>query len=204
VHKTIGINKRGWDTLKSEFGLEIEREHIRDIHYLGKKMHVLRIGCLCDDNPTTFTAKDQAKRFFDTGWKRLRATVQAKEFLSKTSLDLAIIMVKRQKELDEKERKKEGEGNISIDEARAKSAEGDLHSLEEQEQLEEDEGELETIENEIFDYEEIILPYARIDYAQKKKDFETLWKQKGRKEYEVRNHIENEIFQKYKMRTLES
>jgi hypothetical protein len=28
VHKTIGINKRGWDTLKSEFGLEIEREHI--------------------------------------------------------------------------------------------------------------------------------------------------------------------------------
>jgi hypothetical protein len=123
VHKTIGINKRGWDTLKSEFGLEIEREHIRDIHYLGKKMHVLRIGCLCDDNPTTFTAKDQAKRFFDTGWKpkRLRATVQAKEFLSKTSLDLTIIMVKRQKEMDEKERKerkerkKEGEGDEPSD-----------------------------------------------------------------------------------------
>jgi hypothetical protein len=34
--------------------------------------------------------------------------------------------------------------------------------LEEQEQLEEDEGELETIENEIFDYQEIVLPYAKI------------------------------------------
>ena len=106
VHKTIGINKKGWDTLESEFGLEIEIEHVRDIHCLGNRTHVMRIGCLCDDNPTTFTAKDQAKRFFETGWKpkRLRATVQAKEFLSKTSFDLTIIMAKRQKELDEKER----------------------------------------------------------------------------------------------------
>jgi hypothetical protein len=107
VHKTIGINKRGWDTLKSEFGLEIEWERISDIHYLGDKMYVMRIGDLCRDNPVTFNARAQAKRFFETAWKpkRLRATVQAKEFLSKTSLDLTIIMAKQQKELDEKERK---------------------------------------------------------------------------------------------------
>jgi hypothetical protein len=40
---------------------------------------------------------------------------------------------------------------------------------EEQEQLEEDEEELQTIENEIFEYQEIILPYAKKDYTEKKK-----------------------------------
>jgi hypothetical protein len=85
----------------------MELERISDIHYLGDKMYVMRIGDLCRDNPATFNARAQAKRFFETDWtpKRLRATVQANEFLSKTSLDLTIIMVKRQKELDEKERK---------------------------------------------------------------------------------------------------
>jgi hypothetical protein len=70
-------------------------------------MYVMRIGDLCRDNPVTFNARAQAKRFFETAWKpkRLKATVQAKEFLSKTSLDLTIIMAKQQKELNEKERK---------------------------------------------------------------------------------------------------
>jgi hypothetical protein len=54
VHKTIGINKRGWDTPKSEFGLEIEREHISDIHYLGKKMHVHR------ERPSKMIAKSNS------------------------------------------------------------------------------------------------------------------------------------------------
>jgi hypothetical protein len=45
------------------------------------------------------------------------------------------------------------------------------------------------------------LPYAKKEYAGKKKAFEELWKLKDRGEYEVRNHIENEIIQKYKMRT---
>jgi hypothetical protein len=105
-HKTLGPNIEGWEALKSEFVLEIETVKAGNIHYLGKRMHVMMIGSLCDDNPKPFSAKDQAKRFFDeNAWKpkRLRATVQAKEFLSKTSLDLTIIMAKQQKELDEKE-----------------------------------------------------------------------------------------------------
>jgi hypothetical protein len=73
--------------------------------------------------------------------------------------------------------------------------------LEEQEQLDDDEEELEALESEIVDYQETILPYAKKDYAEKKKAFEKLWKEKSREEYDVRNHIENEIFQKYKMRT---
>jgi hypothetical protein len=79
-HKTMCINKGRWEALISEFCLEIEREEISDISFLGKRMHVIRIGRLCDDNPIAFTARDQAQRFFKTGWKpkRLRATVQAR------------------------------------------------------------------------------------------------------------------------------
>jgi hypothetical protein len=105
-------NQAHWGALKSEFALDIELEQISDIHYLGKKMHVMRIGCLCNDNPKPFTAKDQAKRFFETGWnpKRLRATSRANDFRSKTSLDLAIFMAKQQKELVEKEREERKKG----------------------------------------------------------------------------------------------
>jgi hypothetical protein len=70
----------------------------------------MMIGCLCDDSPRPFNAKDQAKRFFgETGWKpkRLRATRQANDFLSKKSLNLTNLMAKQQKELDEKKRKME-------------------------------------------------------------------------------------------------
>jgi hypothetical protein len=109
-HKTLCPNKRNWDDLKSEFGLDIELGQTSDIHYLGKKIFVIRIGGLCDNR---FSAKEQAKKFFKTGWKpkRLRAS-QANDFLSKTSLDLTIFMAKQRKELDEKEReerKKEGD-----------------------------------------------------------------------------------------------
>jgi hypothetical protein len=90
--------------------------------------------------------------------------------------------------------------SISIAEAIEKSGVGEL-SLEEQEQLEEDEGELETIENLIVDYQQTYLPYAKKQYTEKKKAFEMLWKAKGRGEFDVHNHIENEIFQKHNMRT---
>jgi hypothetical protein len=59
-------NKEGWDSLESEFGLDIELEQATDIHHLGSKIYVIRISCLCDDSPTTFTAKGQVKNFFDT------------------------------------------------------------------------------------------------------------------------------------------
>jgi hypothetical protein len=85
-------------------------------------------------------------------------------------------------------------------EGERRDSSGDF-SLEEQEQLDEDEGEVDAIEEEIFDYQENVLPYAKKEYAEKKKAFEELWKLKDRGEYEVRNHIENEIIQKYKMRT---
>jgi hypothetical protein len=114
VHKTMCPNKRNWEALKSEFRLDIELEEESDIHHLGKSMFVIRIGDLCDNSPTTFSAKEQAKKFFKTGWKpkRLEATSQANDFLRKTSFDLTIIMAKQRKELDEKEReerKKEGD-----------------------------------------------------------------------------------------------
>jgi hypothetical protein len=50
--------------------------------------------------------------------------------------------------------------NISVAQARGKSGAVEL-SFDEQEQLDEDEGELETIENEIFDFQETVLPYAK-------------------------------------------
>jgi hypothetical protein len=103
-HKTMGPNKTGWDALKSEHGLDIEIEQASEVHYIGG-------SCLCNDNPTTFTEKDQAMSFFKTGWKakRLRATRLANAFLAKTSLDLTIFMVKQQVEKDQDEQKKEGE-----------------------------------------------------------------------------------------------
>jgi hypothetical protein len=60
--------------------------------------------------------------------------------------------------------------SISVAEAREKSDEGAL-SVEERDQLEEDEGELETLQNKIFVYQETILPYAKIQYAENKEGF---------------------------------
>jgi hypothetical protein len=100
VSKVLGPNINGWDAIISEFGLEIELVQITDKNCLGDRMYVMRIGDLCRDSPVTFNARAQAKSFFETGWKpkRLRATVQAKEFLSKTSLDLTIKEGVRRKE----------------------------------------------------------------------------------------------------------
>jgi hypothetical protein len=60
-HKTMCPHKQGWEDLKSEFALDVEFEYVADIHYLGKRMLVMRIGCLCNDNPTPFTAKDKRR-----------------------------------------------------------------------------------------------------------------------------------------------
>jgi hypothetical protein len=101
-HNTLGLNREGWDALKNEFCLDIDLALATDTKHLGSKVHVIRIGCLCDDNPTTLSAKKQATRFFETGWKPkwLRVASQANDFISKTSSDLTIFMAK----LDEKER----------------------------------------------------------------------------------------------------
>jgi hypothetical protein len=50
----------------------------------------------------------------------------------------------------------------------------------EQEQLDEDEGELEAIQSEIFDYQETVLSYEVKRHAEKKKAFEKRWKEKDR------------------------
>lgn len=74
--------------------------------------------------------------------------------------------------------------SISVAEAREKSGTGEL-SLEERGQLHKDGGELETLENKIFNYQEIVYPYAKKEYAEnKRKAFEKkLWKQKDRGGY---------------------
>jgi hypothetical protein len=72
VKKTLGTNKYGWEALIREFCLEMEVEQLRDKHYLGDRMYVMRIGDLCRDNPVTFNARAQAKRFFKKDWKLLR------------------------------------------------------------------------------------------------------------------------------------
>jgi hypothetical protein len=54
VHKTLGPNKKGWEAVISEFCLDIELQQITDIHWLGDKMYVMRIGDLCRDSPVTF------------------------------------------------------------------------------------------------------------------------------------------------------
>lgn len=116
-YKTMGLNKTGWDALKSEYKLDIELGEASDKHHLGNRMHVMRIDCLEDDSRTTFTAKEQAKRFFDTEWKpmRLSITREANDFRSKIALNLTVFMAKQQRELDKKERKKEGRSDSDDD-----------------------------------------------------------------------------------------
>jgi hypothetical protein len=94
-HKTMGCNSKGWESLKAEYGLDIEIDAVADINFLGKRMNVMRIGCLGNNNKnTTFTAIQQATRFFKgekpktnegfkIGWepRRLRATRQSHEHL---------------------------------------------------------------------------------------------------------------------------
>ena len=74
-------------------------------------------------------------------------------------------------------------------------------SMEEQRRLGEDEEELETMEEELNHFRETILPYARKEHAEKKKAFEMIWKARGVEDNQVHNHIEHEIFNKFKMRT---
>jgi hypothetical protein len=74
-------------------------------------------------------------------------------------------------------------------------------STEEQDHLNKDEGELETLENEIYNCQESILPHVKEVYVETKKAFEKLWKEKDREEFNVCNYIENNTFQKHKMRT---
>jgi hypothetical protein len=74
-------------------------------------------------------------------------------------------------------------------------------SMEEQRRLGEDEEELETMEEELNHFRETILPYARKEHAEKKKAFETIWKARGVEDNQVHNHIDHEIFNKFKMRT---
>jgi hypothetical protein len=50
VRKTLTPSKEGWDALKSEYGLDIKFEEAIDIHFLGRRMHAIRIGALCADN----------------------------------------------------------------------------------------------------------------------------------------------------------
>jgi hypothetical protein len=80
-------------------------EQAQDVKCLGPDRHYfLRIGCLGPhNNGTTFTAKDQAKRYlfgdmiYEKGWqpKRMRTARQQNEFACTTSLDLAIYLVKK-------------------------------------------------------------------------------------------------------------
>jgi hypothetical protein len=72
--------------------------------------------------------------------------------------------------------------------------------LKEQKQLAEDEEELEMSEYELCNYQEITLPFAKKEHAKLKKAFQTLWKERGRADNQVRNHIEK-ILQKRNMRT---
>lgn len=64
-YKTMGPNKSGWGTLKSEYGPAIELEPASDIRHPGKRMDAMRTGSLCDDSPTAFTTKQQARNQID-------------------------------------------------------------------------------------------------------------------------------------------
>jgi hypothetical protein len=89
--------------------------------FLGIKVYSIRIGCLGNNNKkTTFTARQQAIRFFNgenskqndgfkKGWEpsRLRATRQCNDFLCNTAFALTIFLAEEQKELEEKEKEKE-------------------------------------------------------------------------------------------------
>jgi hypothetical protein len=121
LHKTMGPVKNNWESLITEFGLDMQMIRATNRKFLGDGVHVIRIGCLGKKNKNTaFSALQQATRFFvgenpeqnggfKKGWKpeSIRATPQSNELLSKMSSDLTVFMVKQQKELDEKERKKE-------------------------------------------------------------------------------------------------
>jgi hypothetical protein len=116
THQTLSPNKQAWESLKGLYQLEIELEQSQDIHFLGpKKQYFLRIGCLVPhNNNTTFSAKDQAKRYlkgdvknghtYEKGWepKRMRATRQQNEFVCSTACDLTVFLAEKLPETDPK------------------------------------------------------------------------------------------------------
>jgi hypothetical protein len=61
--------------------------------------------------------------------------------------------------------------------------------------------EAKTLQAEYDHYVGHILPYATRAKTEKKKAFSALWKQKRASDFQVWNHIDNNIFQKYAMRT---
>jgi hypothetical protein len=90
--------------------------------------------------------------------------------------------------------------NISVATANQESAANTLSDVA-HESLDDDKEELVWLEDELSHYREAILPYVKKQYAEKKKVFEALWKAREKKDYQVRNHIDNNIFAKHKMRT---
>ncbi len=117
-HKTLCPVINNWKSLIGEYGLDMEVESASQKDFLGIKVYSIRIGCLGNNNKkTTFTARQQAIRFFDgekpkqndgfkKGWEpsRLRATRQCNDFLCNTAFALTIFLAEEQKELEEKEK----------------------------------------------------------------------------------------------------
>jgi hypothetical protein len=65
-YDTVSRNRLGWESLKADYGLDVEFEEASHGAFLGKRMYLMRIGCLCRNNKnTTFTAIQQGTRFFE-------------------------------------------------------------------------------------------------------------------------------------------
>ena len=132
-HGTLCPNKKAWDGLKAQYQLDIELEQARDAKCLGPdRLYFLCIGCLGPhkSNCTTFTAKDQAKRYlfgdttkhyiYEKGWqpKRMRTARQQNEFACSTSLDLAIYLVKKTNLDDDHKEDDDDDDDDEVDETR--------------------------------------------------------------------------------------
>ena len=72
--------------------------------------------------------------------------------------------------------------------------EGSNETIQQQQDIEEDEATLQMCKDHLSFYKEKVLPFAKRDCAAKKKAFGALWKEKNRGELDVRNYIEHEIF----------
>jgi hypothetical protein len=126
--------------------------------------------------------------------------ITTEESQAQTALLLAEIAVEEYKEEIEQYAFAIRAMNIAI---------GDVQAIEEERSLTEDEKEAldEHVTEAVSlerEYDELVgrkLPHAKKKAAEKKKAFTTLWKQKRPMDFQVWNHIDNNIFQKYKMRT---
>jgi hypothetical protein len=92
---------------------------------------------------------------------------------------------------------------IMIDDLDAMKLErgGGSFTEDEQDDYDAHQEEITTLEEECEHFVDHILPYAKLDYATKKKAFMALWKEKRSSEFQVWNYIDNNIFQKHGMRT---